>query len=196
MDPTPKLQACCSMPWPVVTGSALASMRPAWWRTPSARDAGWPTRQRHIGSGNVSTINLWIFRPCPRQSAPTATPSLARHSGSGDWSLGNVYIISRFPRKHRSFGCKEAATYDVITPRQGEHLVSGIWGCFGRPLRNRHAIPASRHSRNHYGFPRQRLDRHRGSSRPAVHRHDIAHATLHRGGSDVLPHRAAVTSAA
>ena len=131
MNPIPKPQACCSMPWPVVTGSVLASMQLAWWRTPSARAAGWPTRRRHIGSGNVNTTIPWISRPCPRQSAPTATPSLARRSVSGDWFLGNFYTISRPPRRHRFFGCKEATTSDLITPRQGECLLVGFGDASG-----------------------------------------------------------------
>ena len=148
------------MPWPVVTGSALASMRPAWWRTPSARAAGWPTRQRRIG--------LWECEHNKSLDLPPMPPAISTYGNAEScpalWIRGLVpgQFLHYFPVPEGN----TALWLQGGSHRRRHHspsrraLVSGIWGCFGRPLRNRHAIPASRHSRNHYGFPRERLDRH------------------------------------
>ena len=104
------------------------------------------------------------------------------------WIRGLVpgQFLHYFPAPEETplFGCKEAATSDLITPRQGEHMLVG----FGDASGGRYATD-TRYRRVGTAaiimdFPRHRLDRHRESSRPAAPQHDSAHATLHRGGPD------------
>ena len=48
------------------------------------------------------------------------TQKLARLSGSGAWWKQSSYTSSRSPKL---YGCKEAATSDIILPRHGEHTL-------------------------------------------------------------------------
>ena len=123
---TPKLQAC----WRAATGSAPANMQPTWSTV----------RFAHVAASTTEAHRLWEFKGCSTLDLPLVFP-VARMLGDAEtgpalWIRGLVpaRFLHEFPIPDNTalFGCEEAATSDIISPRHGERMLVGF-GDAGRP---------------------------------------------------------------